>query len=142
MKKLKYAFWLIIIGFFGVVIAQNWDYFTTENSLKLNLYVYNEPIPPMTNGAIIAICVGVSVLIMLLFYFASRYETYRAKKTINSLRHGMEEGKKSISDLQHEVELLKGGSPTPLNDLSDNEERAENEEGAEQDSATRQEIQS
>ena len=139
MKKLKYAFWLIIIAFFGVVIAQNWDYITAENSLKLNLYVYNKPIPPLTNGAIIAICVGTGVMVMMLFYFASRYEAYRAKKTIKSLRSGIEESQKSISDLQQEVVLLKGGSPATPNDLSENEE---SEESAAPDGASKPEVQS
>jgi uncharacterized membrane protein YciS (DUF1049 family) len=139
MKKLKYAVWLLLIAFFGVIIAQNWDYITTENSLKLNLFIYNEPIPPLTNGAIIAICVGVSVMIMMLFYFASRYEAYRAKKTIKALRNGMEESQKSIADLKQEVELLKGGTPAPLTDLS---ESGQSEEIAEPDNASTQETQS
>lgn len=139
MKKLKYVVWLLLIAFFGVVIAQNWDYITTENSLKLNLFIYNKPIPPLTNGAIIAICVGVSVMIMMLFYFASRYESYRAKKTIKILRNGMEESQKSIADLKQEVELLKGGSPAPLADLP---ESGQSGEIAEPDNASTRETQS
>jgi uncharacterized membrane protein YciS (DUF1049 family) len=126
MKKLKYVFWLLLIAFFGVIIYQNWDYVTTVNdSLKLNLFVYNKPIPPLTNGAIIAICVGVGVLITMLFYLASRYEAYRAKKTIKTLRSSMEESKKSISELKQEVELLKGGSPALPTDPSGGEEGQE-----------------
>ena len=136
MKKLKYAFWLIVIAFIAVVVWQNWDYVMTPQVLKLNLFIYNEPIPPLTNGAIIAICVGISVMIMMLFYFASRYENYRAKKTINALRLGMEESQKSLSQLQQEVELLKGGSPAPLTDAS---EKEENEEGLVPESEATQE---
>jgi uncharacterized membrane protein YciS (DUF1049 family) len=122
MKKLKYVFWLILIAFFGVVIAQNWDYVTTQNNLRLDLFIYKKPIPPLTNGAIIAICVGVSVLVTMLFYFASRYEAYRAKKTIKTLRHNIEESQKSMSELKQEVELLKGGSTAPPTDVSESEE--------------------
>jgi uncharacterized membrane protein YciS (DUF1049 family) len=123
MKKLKYVFWLLLIAFFGVVIYQNWDYATFVNdNLKLNLFVYNKPIPPLTNGAIIAICVGVGVLITMLFYLASRYEAYRAKKTIKALRKSMEESNKSVSELKQEVELLKGGSPAPPADPSEGQE--------------------
>jgi uncharacterized membrane protein YciS (DUF1049 family) len=123
MKKLKYVFWLLLIAFFGVIIYQNWYYVTTVNdNLKLNLFVYNKPIPPLTNGAIIAICVGVGVLITMLFYLASRYEVYRAKKTIKALRNSMEESKKSVSELKQEVELLKGGSPASPTDPSEGQE--------------------
>ena len=139
MKKLKYAFWLIVIAVIGVVIWQNWDYVTTPHVLKLNLFIYNEPIPPLTNGAIIAICVCISVMIMMLFYFGSRYENYRAKKTIKALRLGMEESQKSISHLQQEVELLKGGSPVPLAETSENEEK---EEGLVSENESAQETQS
>ena len=136
MKKFKYALWILVAAFFGVIIAQNWDYVMTENILKLNLIIYDKPIPPLTYGAIIAICVGVGVLIMMMFYFSSRYEIYRAKRTIKALRSGMEESQKSISELQHEVELLKGGSPAPLNDMTESEGTVEPE------SETTQETQS
>ncbi len=125
MKKLKYVFWLLLIAFLGVVIYQNWDYVNFVNdNLKLNLFVYNKPIPPLTNGVIIAICVGVGVLITMLFYLGSRYEAYRAKKTIKTLRSSIEESKKSISELKQEVELLKGGSPAPATYPTEGEESA------------------
>lgn len=143
MKKLKYVFWLLLIAFFGVIIYQNWDYVTFVNdNLKLNLFVYNKPIPPLTNGAIIAICVGVGVLITMLFYFASRYEAYRAKKTIKTLRNNIEESQKSMSELKQEVELLKGGSPAPLTGISDSEESEESEESTPPDSASAEEARS
>lgn len=139
MKKLKYAFWLIVIAFIAVVISQNWEYVTTPHVLKLNLFIYNKLIPPLTNGAIIAICVGIGVMIMMLFYFASRYENYRANKTIKALRLAMEESQKSISHLQQEVELLKGGSPVSP---AENPEREEKEEGAVTKNESTQETQS
>ena len=51
----------------------------------------------------------------------------------------MEESHKSISDLQNEVELLKGGSPAPLTGIAESEESGER---LVSDSETTQETQS
>jgi predicted nucleic acid-binding Zn-ribbon protein len=46
---------------------------------------------------------------MMVFYFASRYESYRAKKAIKELRSGIADSTNTISDLKQEVEQLKSG---------------------------------
>lgn len=114
MKKLKYMFWLILIGFLGVLVYQNMAFFSGLHSLQINLGFYENRTPELATGAIIALFVGLSVLLMMMLYFASRFESYRAKKTIKELKAGMEESADTISKLTAEVEMLKGGG----NDLS------------------------
>ena len=109
MKKLKYMFWFILIGFLVVLVYQNIGFFSSLHSLHINLGFYQKTTPELATGAIIAIFVGLSVLLMMMLYFASRFESYRAKKMIKELRSGMEESADTISKLTAEVEMLKGG---------------------------------
>lgn len=109
MKKLKYMFWLLLIGLLGVLVYQNLQFFSSQHSLQINLGFYQNKTPDLATGAIIAVFVGIAVLLMLMLYFASRFESYRAKKTIKELNAGMEESADTISKLTAEVEMLKGG---------------------------------
>jgi|GEM_PF-1141314 len=128
MKKLKYAFWLVLVGIVGLLVYQNLAYFTARHSLHIDLGIYQRSTPELANGAIIAIFVGIGVLITMIFYFASRYESYRAKKTVKDLRSSMEENSSVISGLKQEVELLKSGARPPIQETPE-EETAAQEEG-------------
>ena len=112
MKKLKIAFWIIIIAFLGLLIYQNLPYFMEPHALKIDLGLYKHQTPDMTNGAIIATFVGIGVLIMLIFYFSSRYDGYRSKKTIKLLQTTLEESSGQIAELKKQVAILKG-EPVP-----------------------------
>ncbi len=104
MKKLKFAFWLLLIAFLALLIYENLEFFSATYALKIDLGFYHRDFPPMTHGAIVASFVGIAVLIMLLFYLSSRYETYRAKKTIKSLTHTLDESTEMISSLKLRLE--------------------------------------
>ena len=116
MKKLKFAFWLILIGFFALLIYQNLEFFSETYSIKINLGIYQRQTPEMTHGAIMASFVGVAVLIMLIFYFSSKYENYRAKKTIKSLTHTLDESAEMISNLKKELETQQQDGFVPPTD--------------------------
>ena len=107
MKKLKFVFWLVFVGFFALLVYQNLDFFSAMNILQINLGVYQRSTPELTNGVIIAGFVGIGVFIMLIFYFSSRYTVYKAKKTIKELRNNLEERTSAIASLKEELESLK-----------------------------------
>jgi hypothetical protein len=66
----------------------------------------------------------------MMLYFASRFESYRAKKTIKELRTGIEESSEIISKLTAEVEMLKsGGDDASLVDTPEDETDLENGKG-------------
>ncbi|MGD9365673.1 MAG: hypothetical protein PVH87_08260 [Desulfobacteraceae bacterium] len=131
MKKLKYAFWFLLVVFFGLLVYQNLPYFTAKHSLQINLGIYQKNTPDLANGAIIAIFVGISVLIMMVFYFASRYESYRAKKAIKELRSGIEDSTNTISYLKQEVEQLKSGGAPPVIEAQEVEAEVQSSEAEE-----------
>lgn len=109
MKKLKFVFWLLFIGFFGLLVYQNLGFFSAKNSLQINLGVYQRSTPELANGVIIAGFVGIGVFIMLLLYFSSRYTAYKANKIIRELKNDIEDRTSAIASLKGELEALRQG---------------------------------
>ena len=110
MKKLKYVFWLIFLGFFALLVYQNMEFFSARNSLHIDLGLYQRTTPMLTNGVIIAGFVGIGVFVTLIFYFASKFGVYRANKTIKELRNSIDERSSTLADLKNELESLKSGA--------------------------------
>ncbi len=125
MKKLKFVFWLIFVGFFALLVYQNLDYFSAINSLQINLWVYQRSTPELTNGVIIAAFVGIGVFIMLIFYFSSRYGVYKANKTIKELKKSLDERTSTLAGLKEEMESIKQGA-LPARESTEEAEEPEN----------------
>jgi uncharacterized integral membrane protein len=104
MKKFKYALWVLLIGFLGVLIYQNQGFFLTQYSLDINLGFAQYHIPEVYCVVIIAVFFFAG---MLIAYTASLFERYRARKTIQSLKKTMDSYSGTISSLKQEVEALK-----------------------------------
>ena len=109
MKKLKFVFWLVFVGFFALLVYQNLDFFSAKNILQIDLGIYQRATPELTNGAIIAGFVGIGVFLMLVFYFSSRYSVYRANRTIKELKSNLEDRTSALASLKEELETLKLG---------------------------------
>jgi hypothetical protein len=108
MKKLKLAFWIIVIAFFALLVYQNLNFFLETNDLKIDIGIYSYQTPLLTNGAIIAAFVGIGVLITLIFYFASLYNGYRGRKTILMLQQALETNSGEVAELKKQIAMLKG----------------------------------
>ena len=124
MKKLKFLFWLVFIGFFALLVSQNIEFFSAKNSLQLDLWFRHYATRPLTNGVIIAGFVGIGVFIMLLLYFSSKYTVYKAKKTIKELTSSLEDRTTAIAGLKEELEALKQGGPA----MQDSHDGAQDQE--------------
>ena len=108
MKQIKTIFWLLILGFLGLVIYQNQELFLNKQSFGLNLYFTGEFKAPDLYNAIFLLA---SFLIgFLTSYFFSLFERYRSKKMIKSLNVSVDSHLRELSALRSEVETLKGGS--------------------------------
>jgi hypothetical protein len=112
MKKLKFVFWLVFVGFFALLVYQNLGFFLAKNTLQINLGIYQRSTPELTNGGIIAGFVGIGVFVMLVFYFSSRYTVYKANKAIRELKSNLDERTSAIAGLKQELESLKQGIPS------------------------------
>ena len=110
MKKIKLAFWAMIILIMLIFVFQNQVYFQTLNDLKINLFVYDEIKIPQVNNAIIILA---SFLLGLLISFASSLPgKLKNKKAIKTLNY-------TNQSLQNELASLKG-ELDPTKSTSDN----------------------
>lgn len=83
MKKVKFAFWIIIFGFVGLVIFQNKEFFMAESRLMLNLGFFYYESPFLANAVFFVAFFLVGILIS---YFFSLFKHYKDAKTIKALK--------------------------------------------------------
>lgn len=107
MKKVKIAFWVIILALFGLLIYQNQPFFLTKHSLELNLYFTAGRTVPVYNLVIIVAFFGFGLLIA---YTSSLFDRFRANKTIKELRANVRSLQGNLEQVKKDVEILK----TPL----------------------------
>jgi len=113
MKKAKIAFWLILIGFMGLLAYQNWDFFMSEHRLRLNLFVTEEFSTPELQNAILFLIFFFAGL--LISYFITLFERFKSKKTIKTLNAALETNQKLLDELKKEILSLKGETPPITN---------------------------
>lgn len=104
MRKVKFAFWIIILALFSVLVFQNLEYFITENSLILNLYFYNRETVPVYNLVIIVAFFAFGLLIS---YTSSLLDRFRANRTIKELRAKVKSLQGALDQVKKDVEILK-----------------------------------
>ncbi len=122
MKKLKYVFWLVFVGFFALLVYQNLDFFSAKNSLHIDIGIYQRSTPELNNAVLIAGFVGIAVFIMLIYYIASRYSVYKANKTIKELRKASDDCTSAIDGLKAELESLRQNNYPSKDPDADREE--------------------
>ncbi len=108
MKKVKVAFWLLVILFVALVVYQNQDYFLAKESLSVNLYVKQYHTPELATGLLILGCFLIGFLIA---YAGSLSDRFKARKAVKNMNATVESHLEQISALRHEIEVIKSGSP-------------------------------
>jgi len=109
MKKVKYIFWLIIIAFIVAVIYQNQEYFLTEQSIYIDIWITEAYQSPELMNVILYLIVFVAALIIgYLFSLAIRF---RANQTIKAMRREMESQIEIIAGMQRELDTYKPQAP-------------------------------
>jgi len=109
MKKVKIALWIIIFGFVGMVIGQNWEFFKTENSLLINLFIAQYETPLLANAVFF---VAFFIIGVLVSYFFGLVRHYRDAKTIRVLKSKETTLVDAVSSLENQVNSLKQASET------------------------------
>jgi hypothetical protein len=111
MKKAKLIIWLLVLGFMGLVIFQNEDYFLNPQSLRLNLGVfpeYHSPNLPMVFFYLVFFLYG-----LLVAYGFGLLERFRNRKAIKRLTIADAQREKAMAELNTELARIKG-EPLPL----------------------------
>ena len=83
MKKVKFAFWILVFGLVGLVIFQNRSFFMAENTLSINLGVYHYETPLLPNAFFF---VALFLMGILLSYFLGLFKHFKDAKTIKLLK--------------------------------------------------------
>ena len=120
MKKVKIAFWLVLIAFLVLVGYQNQAFFMQKHSFDLNLWVTAPyQTPEIYNAVLFGVCFAAG---LLLAYLGGLFERYKSGKTIKQLTAALNEHKTQTAQLQTEIEALKSVSTqvtTPVTDANE-----------------------
>jgi len=108
MKKVKAAFWLVVLLFIGILVYQNWEYFSSQHSLSINLPLVDPyQIPESPNYLLFLICLLIG---LLLPYIYSLVERFRLNKMIKKLSETTAAQQEEISGLKRELEMVQNRS--------------------------------
>ena len=104
MKKVKLVLWIIIIGFFGLAVYQNQDFFLSRHSLGINLYFSAYRTLELPNAVLFAAFFLIGWLIAYIFGLSDRYQ---ASRTIKSLRQTATDQQVALDALKTDIAALK-----------------------------------
>lgn len=97
MKKVKLAFWLILLGLLGVVGWQNRPFFLDKQGIGIDYFFGNIYIPELQIALYFLIFFLAGLLIA---YFSSLSERFVARRTIRKLTDELTTEKKKNADLE------------------------------------------
>ena len=126
MKKVKIAFWVIILGFIALIVYQNLSYFTAKQNFNLNLTFAKYEFPGIENYILFIVCLLVG---FILAFFFGLSERMKSKKNIKNLQITVDSYLEKISTLKNELEAIKSSSvkkvsPDIKQDLADSSDKA------------------
>ncbi len=104
MKKIKIALWIIIIGFIGLVMFQNKEFFMARQSFSVNLYFNSYQTPEIFNAILFFAFFAVGLLVA---YFFSLFGKYKSSKIIKDLKSSLTSSMQQVSVLKQELDTLK-----------------------------------
>ena len=125
MKKVKIGFWIIIAGFFGLLVYQNQDFFLSKHSLGINLLFTEGRSKEILNAILFAVFFLSGWLIA---YFFGLFDRFKANRTIKGLEQTIKSHHDIIAQMKQEVEGLKTSGTvrtTAMEDISDGEIQSE-----------------
>ena len=109
MKKIKIAFWGIILVLVAVFGYQNWEFFKAKQSLIFKVpflqQAWHTPELPYAVLFLIFFLTG-----FLIAYFTSLYERFKTKKTIKNLNAAATSQLEELATLKQELESLRKGT--------------------------------
>ncbi len=104
MRKVKLAFWLILLGLLGGIFWQNQTFFLEKRGVGIDYLIGNYQIPELQIALYFLIFFLVGLLIS---YFSSLSERFVARKTIRKLNDELIIAGKKVSDLEASLESRK-----------------------------------
>ncbi len=104
MKKVKIAFWLILLGLTGLVFWGSHSFLLKKEALVIDYFIdsYSFPEQQIALYFLIFFLVG-----LLISYFSSLSERFVARKTIRKLNDELTIAGKKVADLEASLESRK-----------------------------------
>lgn len=127
MKKARIALWLIIIGFIALIIFQNKEFFLTKHSFGIDLLVFDYRSPEVYTAILFLLFFIVGVLVA---YFFSLFERFKANKTIRALTAANSSLEKMMATLKSDLESFKTGQTMEIKGEADASDMGENPSSA------------
>lgn len=97
MRKVKLAFWLILLGLLGIVFWQNQTFFLEKRGVGIDYLIGNYHTPELQIALFFLIFFLAG---LLMAYFSSLSERFVARKTVRKLNDELTQLKKKNSDLE------------------------------------------
>ena len=107
MKKVKIAFWVILVGFFVLVVFQNQAFFMAKQSFLINLY-FRKYYTAETFNAVILLALFLCGF--LIAYFSALAERFKSAKTIKTLTATNKTYLEELTQVRKEIERIKAGN--------------------------------
>ena len=127
MKKAKVLLWLIIIGFIGLVIYQNKEFFMTRHSFGIDLMVFSYRSPEVYRAILFLLFF---ILGLLIAYFFGLFERFKANKTIKALTATNSSLEQMLASLKNDLASIKTGQTQELQVEADAPDETEDESPA------------
>lgn len=103
MQKVRIIVWVIISGVIGLVLFQNKVFFLEKQIFDIDLMIRQYRSPEIYNGALFLGCLLTG---LLLSYFSTLLERFKAKKTTKYLNTQVATCNKKIASLETELASL------------------------------------
>ena len=116
MKKVKLAFWMILLGLIGVVFWQNRPFFLDKKGIEVDYFFGNIQIPETQIALYLLVCFLMGLLIS---YIGSLSERFVARKTIRKLNNELSAANKKNADLEASLAGYTSGDSSAALSVSD-----------------------
>lgn len=110
MKKLKIAFYFLILAALFVVVYQNWAFFSAPQSLSVDLKVRSYHSIDLPTGLFL---LGTFLIGFLIAYTGGLINRFKAGRMVKELNAVIDSQQEKISALRGEMDLLKRHTPVP-----------------------------
>ena len=132
------ALWLIILGFFGLLVFQNQEVFFQQQTLGIDLFVIEKIEVPPQFLVVFFLCFF--LLGLLITYFFGLYTKFKSNQIIKGLNQKIDSFVENILKLEAENESLKTALMEKRREVAPQEALASVEDPAQEEQAEAQDA--
>ncbi len=112
MKKVKIAFWAVLVVLVGIIVLQNKAFFFGHQSFRVNFWVAHYETP---NLPVWAVFVGFFVLGWVIAFIGALFRSLKTSRTLREHKNTISSQLSELSSLKGEIEKLKASQASDRN---------------------------